>query len=64
MGLVISELNRLQMGASMPVHHTIVLGPRYRELLTDVFKRKHLADDFSLYLHRPTASEPGMAPLR
>ncbi len=43
-------------------HHTIVLGPRYRELLTDIFKRKHLADDFSLYLHRPTASDPSLAP--
>jgi len=43
-------------------HHTIVLGPRYRELLTDIFKRKLLADDFSLYLHRPTASDPSLAP--
>ncbi|MBU2410917.1 MAG: phytoene desaturase, partial [Gammaproteobacteria bacterium] len=36
-------------------HHTISLGPRYRELLDDIFEHKHLADDFSLYLHRPTA---------
>ena len=43
-------------------HHTIVLGPRYRELLTDIFEHKHLADDFSLYLHRPTATDPSMAP--
>jgi len=43
-------------------HHTIALGPRYRELLHDIFKRHHLADDFSLYLHRPTASDPSMAP--
>jgi len=43
-------------------HHTIVLGPRYRELLTDIFRRKVLADDFSLYLHRPTASDPSLAP--
>lgn len=43
-------------------HHTIVLGPRYRELLDDIFERKHLADDFSLYLHRPTATDPGLAP--
>jgi len=43
-------------------HHTMVLGPRYQELLVDIFKRKHLADDFSLYLHRPTASDPSMAP--
>ena len=43
-------------------HHMMVLGPRYRELLTDIFKRHKLADDFSLYLHRPTATDPGMAP--
>jgi phytoene desaturase len=43
-------------------HHTILLGPRYRELLVDIFKRKVLAEDFSLYLHRPTASDPSLAP--
>ena len=43
-------------------HHTMVLGPRYRELLTDIFKRKKLAKDFSLYLHRPTATDPSLAP--
>jgi phytoene desaturase len=43
-------------------HHTIVLGPRYRELLTDIFERKVLAEDFSLYLHRPTATDPSLAP--
>jgi len=43
-------------------HHTIVLGPRYRELLHDIFERKQLAADFSLYLHRPTATDPSLAP--
>jgi len=43
-------------------HHTIVLGPRYRELLHDIFSKKILADDFSLYLHRPTATDPSLAP--
>jgi phytoene desaturase len=43
-------------------HHTIVLGPRYRGLLEDVFENKVLADDFSLYLHAPTRSDPSMAP--
>ena len=43
-------------------HHTILLGPRYRELLQDIFKHKKLADDFSLYLHRPTATDPSLAP--
>jgi phytoene desaturase len=43
-------------------HHTILLGPRYRELLRDIFDKKHLADDMSLYLHRPTATDPSLAP--
>ncbi len=43
-------------------HHTILLGPRYRELLNDIFRRKVLSEDFSLYLHRPTASDPSLAP--
>jgi len=43
-------------------HHSILLGPRYRELLDDIFVRKVLADDFSLYLHRPTATDPSLAP--
>ncbi len=43
-------------------HHTIVLGPRYRGLLDDIFRRKVLADDFSLYLHRPTAADASLAP--
>ena len=43
-------------------HHTILLGPRYRGLLRDIFQRKVLADDFSLYLHRPTATDPSLAP--
>lgn len=43
-------------------HHEILMGPRYRELLTDIFDRKVLAEDFSLYLHRPTATDPSLAP--
>ncbi|MCU0925179.1 MAG: phytoene desaturase [Hydrogenophaga sp.] len=43
-------------------HHMMLLGPRYKELLTDIFRRHKLADDFSLYLHRPTASDASMAP--
>ncbi|MEM9188499.1 MAG: phytoene desaturase [Myxococcota bacterium] len=43
-------------------HHTIMLGRRYKGLLTDIFEKKHLANDFSLYLHRPTATDPNMAP--
>jgi len=43
-------------------HHTILFGPRYRELLDDIYSGGALADDFSLYLHHPTASDPAMAP--
>jgi len=43
-------------------HHMMVLGPRYEELLRDIFKRHKLAKDFSLYLHRPTATDPSLAP--
>jgi phytoene desaturase len=43
-------------------HHNIILSQRYRGLLTDIFKKKKLSDDFSLYLHMPTLTDPGMAP--
>jgi len=43
-------------------HHTILMGPRYEGLLADIFERKSLADDFSVYLHRPTRTDPSMAP--
>lgn len=43
-------------------HHSIVLGPRYEGLLTDIFDKKIVAEDFSLYLHRPTATDPSLAP--
>jgi len=43
-------------------HHTILLGPRYRGLLDDIFENKILSEDFSLYLHRPTATDPALAP--
>jgi phytoene desaturase len=43
-------------------HHTVIMGPRYRELLGDIFERKTLARDHSLYLHAPTRTDPSMAP--
>ncbi|MGC2661932.1 MAG: phytoene desaturase [Bryobacteraceae bacterium] len=43
-------------------HHTIILGNRYRELLDDIFNKKILAEDLSLYLHRPSATDSSMAP--
>jgi phytoene desaturase len=56
--------NRLYRDQVNPAlaHHSIILGPRYRELLGDIFDRKILADDFSLYLHMPTLSDPSLAP--
>ena len=43
-------------------HHTIWMGERYEGLLKDIFNKKILANDFSLYLHRPTATDKSMAP--
>jgi phytoene desaturase len=43
-------------------HHTILFGPRYRELIADIFGKAALPDDFSLYLHAPTVSDPALAP--
>lgn len=44
------------------VHHNIILSERYKDLLHDIFKKKVLADDFSLYLHMPTITDPSLAP--
>jgi len=43
-------------------HHTVCFGPRYRELIDEIFKRETLADDFSLYLHAPCVTDPSLAP--
>jgi phytoene desaturase len=43
-------------------HHSILFGPRYAGLLNDIYRGSSLADDPSLYLHHPTATDPGMAP--
>ena len=43
-------------------HHTIWLGERYRELLDEIFNKQVLSEDFSLYVHRPTATDPSFAP--
>ena len=44
------------------LHHTLILSERYKELVTDIFDRKILPDDFSMYLHAPTRTDPEMAP--
>jgi len=43
-------------------HHNIILGERYKGLLDDIFNKKVLAEDFSLYLHMPTITDPSLAP--
>ncbi|WP_188129907.1 phytoene desaturase [Roseovarius litoreus] len=43
-------------------HHTILSGPRYEGLVRDIFRTGVLADDMSLYVHRPSVTDPGVAP--
>jgi phytoene desaturase len=43
-------------------HHTILNGPRFKGLLRDIFMRGKLADDMSLYIHRPAVTDPTVAP--
>jgi phytoene desaturase len=43
-------------------HHSILFGPRYKGLLDDIYKNGTVPEDFSLYLHHPTATDPNMAP--
>lgn len=43
-------------------HHSILFGPRYKELLADIFDYGVLPHDFSIYLHHPTVTDPSMAP--
>jgi len=43
-------------------HHTVLFGPRYRELLHEIFHGESLPEDFSLYLHAPTVTDPSLAP--
>lgn len=43
-------------------HHMILFGPRYRELLADIYDHGVLSSDFSLYLHHPTVTDPSLAP--
>ncbi len=55
----------LYFGTDIPydiAHHTVMFGPRYRGLLDDIFHGKTLPEDFSLYLHAPTVTDPSLAP--
>jgi phytoene desaturase len=44
------------------LHHTLILSPRYKELVADIFDNHVLPDDFSMYLHVPSKTDPSMAP--
>ena len=61
MGVFVWYFGTLRQYPAVP-HHSMILGPRYKDLLADIFWRKRLSADFSLYLHRPTATDPSMAP--
>jgi phytoene desaturase len=55
----------LYFGTDRPydlAHHNVLFGPRYRELLSDIFHGSSLPDDFSLYLHAPSVTDPSLAP--
>jgi phytoene desaturase len=43
-------------------HHMILFGPRYKGLLDDIYEHGMLSEDFSLYLHHPTVTDPSLAP--
>jgi phytoene desaturase len=61
MGLFVWYFGTRRRYETLP-HHMILLGPRYGGLLEDIFRHKRLSSDFSLYLHRPTATDPSLAP--
>ncbi len=44
------------------MHHTLILSERYKELVKDIFDRKILPEDFSMYLHAPTRTDATLAP--
>ncbi|MFD1341214.1 phytoene desaturase [Litorisediminicola beolgyonensis] len=43
-------------------HHTILNGPRYKGLVEDIFLNGRLSEDMSLYVHRPSVTDPSVAP--
>jgi len=55
----------LYFGTDIPydlAHHTVIFGPRYQALLREIFDGPALPEDFSLYLHAPTVTDPSLAP--
>ncbi len=43
-------------------HHMILFGPRYKGLLEDIYDHGVLPEDFSIYLHHPSVTDPSVAP--
>ncbi len=43
-------------------HHTILSAPRYKGLVQDIFVRGKCPSDMSLYVHRPSVTDPSVAP--
>ena len=52
----------LSKGPEGLAHHTVLFGPRYRELVSEIFRGPRLPEDFSLYLHSPCVTDPSLAP--
>ncbi len=61
MGLFVWYFGTRRRHEEVP-HHTILVGPRYRDHVKEIFAAKSLPEDMSLYLHRPTATDPSLAP--
>ncbi|HEY0008426.1 MAG TPA: phytoene desaturase family protein [Tepidisphaeraceae bacterium] len=62
MGLFVLYFGTTKMYDNIP-HHTIVLGDAYKELIDSLFDHSKIeTEDLSVYLHRPTATDPSMAP--
>lgn len=62
MSLFVGYFGAPRIDAPDLAHHTVIMGPRYRGLLDDIFERRVLARDHSLYVHRPTLTDPSLAP--
>jgi phytoene desaturase len=62
MGLFVWYFSTNKLFKEVP-HHTILFGDSYKEVLHKIFESQELSDDLSIYLHRPTATDPDYAPL-
>ncbi|GIV80094.1 MAG: phytoene desaturase [Litorilinea sp.] len=63
MSLVVIYFGTDRLYRDTPLHHhNIILSQRYKGLLQEIFNGKQLPEDFSLYLHMPTLTDPSMAP--